>query len=570
MALNKIMEPPALDKTLARVASALEVIAGNEGDVQLDAIYAAMLDGTNTTNIFRQWWPLSNNGTDTKYARLSRFARMMAAAGQDLQYTLRAVDPETGDGTTAMTPLDDLAGLSAAQLCTDTTTPVADWADEGLIGGWYVRANALSLADGTMNVLAVEGVDATFDLTGDLAPVYTFSPALWLRTWTNGGYMYKSWRLTQAGGYVPYAGDVAPDNTKRDLTWHPSFPGGYDSNGKLGSGVGQKPYIRKSASAGNTSAKTLDAYEGLRNDSDAIHVLDMWQLRHFDLENSSILEGCTGFTAQYTVAAAETGVRRVLLTAAQAANYFVGCNVSVGTHPSGTNTDRGTAANFDIADCATITKIESVTVDGNTYSALYLDVSSDLTVPATAYVSSMPWSAGDTECLPGHKDGCRGSLTDGKTPIRVMGIEMMHGAYDIGLDPLYDVTNFANQKGDYAVYECRNSEKLASSITSDYIDTGITYTQMQQGWNYVKAFARTTKAILFPAIVGGSSSKWYKSAFNGPTSAGVRCPWRYAPLYGGAAAGLACENGNVAPGNADWAGRPRLGGAGKKRGEWPA
>ena len=53
-------------------------------------------------------------------------------------------------------------------------------------------------------------------------------------------------------------------------------------------------------------------------------------------------------------------------------------------------------------------------------------------------------------------------------------------------------------------------------------------------------------------------------------SAGVRCPWRFAPLYYGGYAGLAAEHGYIAPGNSAWDGRPRLCGAGKKRGEWSA
>ena len=47
------------------------------------------------------------------------------------------------------------------------------------------------------------------------------------------------------------------------------------------------------------------------------------------------------------------------------------------------------------------------------------------------------------------------------------------------------------------------------------------------------------------------------SAFYGSAGAGVRCPWRFANLNNGGIAGLACENGNNAPSNANWNGRPR-------------
>ena len=555
---------------MGRLIDGVTRFAAGLGTGNLDATFCAMLNGENTTEVFRNWWPLSNNGTDSRYQRLCRFGKMLATAWEDKTYTLRW-SKDTVSSSPVMTPLDDLSGKSAAQLCTQSTAPTQDWADEDPMT-WYVRANALSLADGTMNVLAVEGVDAEFDIYGNTAPVYTFCIALWYREWESGDYRYRSWRTTQGGGFRPYAGDVGPDNKKRELTWHPTFPGGYDNAGHLGSGYMQKPFNRKSGNNGITSARLVTAYEGLWNDCDTIWILHMWQLRHFNLENSDILNGCQSYNYQYTVAAAENSVKRVLLTSAQAANILVGSNIMVGSHPSGTNTDRGTAANFDLADNATVLSKEEVTVDGNTYVALNLDISSAINVPATGYVSTAPWNSGVTEALPGHKDGACNNLTNGQNPMRVQGVEVMDGAYTIGLDPLYNVTNYANDKGDYAVYECKDSTKLTSdgTISSDYADTGIRYLQMPKGWQYVKKFVGTVKAILFPEKIGGASTTYYKSAFHGAYSAGVRCPWRFGLLTDAAYCGLACEYGGTTPGLSNWYGRPRLCGSGKMRGEFAA
>lgn len=518
-----------------------------------DSTYTAMIDGTNTTRIFRSWWAAQGESEESRYEKLCHFARVLAAAWGDKRYTLRYVDPATS-GVSTMTPLEDLAEMSAGQLCTDAATPVADWTDEDPLGGWYVRANALSLADGTMNVLAVEGVDSGFDVTGELAPVYTFCPALWRRRWESGGYCFKSWALSNPGGFEPYPGDVDPENKKRDITWRPTFPGGYDGSGHLGSGYGQKPFVRKSANEGIQSARQVSPYEGLWNDADTEWALDMWQLRHFDLENSNICNGCQSYNFTYTAAVSETGVKRVLVTEAQAANLQVGSNVCIGT-----GTDRNAAAGHAIADCAKILSKEAVTVEGTDYVAINLDVSStfDTTAETTA-IMTMPWDSGNTENLPGHKDGACHSLTAGHNPMRVMGVELMSGAYDVGLDPLYNVTNFSNSHGDYEVFECRNSEKLAGSITSDYKSTGITLKSVASGWNYVKAFFKTSFAVLFPSTFGGSSTTYFKSAFYGAHSAGVRCPWRFGNLNNGDNAGLAYENGNNAPSNVNWNGRPRL------------
>lgn len=541
-----------------RTLSNITLLDGNtyffEDEVARQSMFT--IDGFNTTKIFRQWWDLSLVEGETKYSHLERFFAMLAREWEEKKYTLKYYQ-HTVSSSSVMTPIDDLADKQPAQLCTEATTPVKDWADEDPMT-WYVRANALSLADGTMNILAIEGLDDEFDLSGETAPVWTFCMALWKKEWDEGDYSYKSWATQQFPGYEPYAGDVDPTtNKKRFMTWRPTFPGSLTNDGtKLTSGAGKKPYIFAAATAGLTKARAMDAYEGLWNDADAIWVLDMWQLRHFNLENSAICEGCQSYNFTYTSPVAETGVTRVCLPAASANNLQIGSNISIGT------SDR-------VNNVRTILSKEEVTVSDTAYIAVNVDGEAFDTTTATK-ICTMPWNSGNTENLPGHKDGACHSLTAGQNPMRVQGVEMMSGAYDIGLDPLYNVTNFANSKGDYAVYECRNSENLAGSITANYEDTGIIYEQMPQGWNYPKKFVRTSKAVLFPEVLGGSTSTYFKSGFRGTSSAGVRCPWRCGNLDLGALAGLAYEDGSNPPSYSSWYGRPRLSGSGKKRGVWTA
>ena len=554
-----------------RMAAALEAIALNGGQNSAEALDAAcrqLLDGTNTTRVFWSWYPraLAAGETD-KYKLLSRFATAAAQAWNGKTYTLRSYDPSVS-GITKMTPMDDLADKAAAQLCTENTEAVEDWADEDPMT-WYIRANALSLEDGTMNITYFEGEDG-FDITGEDAPVYTFALALWIKEWNDGTYDYISFRTTRGSGYYPDAGDVDPKNKKRLITWHATFPGGLDSKGALTSGAGIKAYNFASATAGIQKARQKTIYEGLWNDCDTRWILRMWQLRHFDLENSNIAEGCTNYNYQYMAALPEENVKRVLLSASQAAGFIVGSTVSVGDMGAQSNKDRWNAWMRNLADLVKVSSIEKVTVNGTEYTAINLDISGTVTTTATTCISTMPWHSGATEALPGHKDGCTFSLTAGKTPLRVAGVEVLDGSYTIGLDPLYDTT--ANEAGgfDYTVYQCRDSQKLSGSITADYEDTGIVYSGMPSGWNYVKAFIKSKLGVLFPKLIGGSSTTYFKSAFYGTNSAGVRCPWRFADLNGGGIAGLAAEFGDNAPGYSGWYGRPRLCGAGKKRGEWSA
>ena len=533
-----------------RMAAALEAIALNGGQNSAEALDAAcrqLLDGTNTTRVFWSWYPRALVAGETdKYKLLSRFATAAAQAWNGKTYTLRSYDPSVS-GITKMTPMDDLADKVAAQLCTENTEAVEDWADEDPMT-WYIRANALSLEDGTMNITYFEGEDG-FDITGEDAPVYTFALALWIKEWNDGAYDYISFRTTRGSGYYPDAGDVDPKNKKRPITWHATFPGGLDSKGALTSGAGIKAYNFASATAGIQKARQKTIYEGLWNDCDTRWVLRMWQLRHFDLENSNIAEGCTSYNYQYMAALPEENVKRVLLSASQAAGFIVGSTVSVGDMGAQSNKDRWNAWMRNLADLVKVSSIEKVTVNGTEYTAINLDISGTITTTATTCISTMPWHSGATETLPGHKDGCAFSLTAGKTPLRVAGVEVLDGSYTIGLDPLYDTT--ANEAGgfDYTVYQCRDSQKLSGSITADYEDTGIVYSGMPSGWNYVKAFIKSKLGVLFPKLISGSSTTYFKSAFCGTVSAGVRCPWRFAYLINGGVAGLAAENGDVAPGD---------------------
>lgn len=536
----------------------------------LDGMYTAMLDGTNTQKIFKLWWPFAVTQSENKYSCLERFAAMLDTAWGDKTYTVRNIH-ESVSGDASGTPLDDLAdGRSAAPLVTDASTGVADWAENDPMT-WYVRANAKSLADGTMEVLAVE-TEAAFDVTGETAPVYCFSPALAVKEWDDGSYLYTSWHMRAGDGYVPMAGDVAPDGTHRLLTWHPAFYGGKNSAGGMTSGAGLLPMPWTSANAALPLARKLTAYDGLWCDCDTQFALMAWRLRHWTLSNSGQLEGCTNYNYQYTLAAAETGVKRVLLTKAQGTNLLVGSCVCLGEHGSNTNNDRNQAYNHDVFNVAKILSVETVTVDDTEYAAVNLDLASTIDTTTTMLVSTMPWPNGTTEALPGHSDGCIGNLTNGKYPYRIAGMEMQIGSYCEELDPLWKASLVDDDHWHYDVYSCRDSEKLAGSITANYQKVGEfdLPNANKWSWNFIRALNKMAAEAQIPTKFGGSSSTYVKAAFCSPGGAGVSAPWRFGSLRVGGNCGLPCALGGGGPGHSFWNGVPRLAGSGKKRGEWPA
>lgn len=536
----------------------------------LDGMYTAMLDGTNTQKIFKLWWPFAVTQSENKYSCLERFAAMLDTAWGDKTYTVRNIY-ESVSGDASGTPLDDLAdGRSAAPLVTDASTGVADWAENDPMT-WYVRANAKSLADGTMEVLAVE-TEAAFDVTGETAPVYCFSLALAVKEWDDGSYLYTSWHMRAGDGYVPMAGDVAPDGTHRLLTWHPAFYGGKNSAGGMTSGAGLLPMPWTSANAAPPLARKLTAYDGLWCDCDTQFALMAWRLRHWTLSNSGQLEGCTNYNYQYTLAAAETGVKRVLLTKAQGANLLVGSCVCLGERGSNTNNDRNQAYNHDVFNIAKILSVETVTVNDTEYAAVNLDLASTIDTTTTMLVSTMPWPNGTTEALPGHSDGCIGNLTNGRYPYRIAGMEMQIGSYCEELDPLWKASLVDDDHWHYDVYSCRDSEKLAGSITANYQKVGEfdLPNANKWSWNYIRALNKMAAEAQIPTKFGGSSSTYVKAAFLSPGGAGVFAPWRFGDLGDGGRCGLPCAHGGGGPGNSTWHGVPRLAGSGKKRGEWPA
>ena len=538
---------------------------------ELDAMFGAMLDGKNTTRLFWLWWPASDDGTATKYARLERWAKLLAAGWQDKTYTLRFYNDQTS-GDYNGTPMDDLAdGRETAPLVTDASEPVEDWTENDPMT-WYIRGNALSLADGTMNILALEGEDG-FDLTGETAPVYCFAVSTCMKEWEDESYLYHSWRTRVGDGYVPMSGDVAPDNNWRQLTWRPAFHGGKNSAGGLTSGAGLPPMPWTSASTALPLARRTSAYEGLWTDCDQQWVLSQWQLRHWTLSNSGKLEGCTSYNYQYTLAVAETEVRRVLVTTEQGSNFLVGSGVCLGEKGANDSNDRNQSYNHDVSNWAKIVSIEEVMVEDVQYTALNLDLPEAINTTTTMLVSTMAWPSGTTEDLQGHSDGCIGSLTSGKYPYRVAGVEMQNGAYIEELDPLWQAS-IVGEKWHYDVYSVRDATKQAGSRTSDYelTDSFDLPDDTEYKWSYITELGELTAEAMIPkAFNGGSSSTYYRAAFLSSGGAGgLRCPWRGGPLSGGGLCGLPCAYGTASPGHSRWNGAPRLAGSGKTRGEWPA
>ena len=81
---TRVTHAPSLEGQ-TRIAVALEhqnqllaAIANGSASAEfVDATFAALLDDTNTTEIFKIWWPLSETEGQTKTDRLNRWFTML-------------------------------------------------------------------------------------------------------------------------------------------------------------------------------------------------------------------------------------------------------------------------------------------------------------------------------------------------------------------------------------------------------------------------------------------------------------------------------------------------------------
>ncbi len=74
----------------------------------LDVACKSLIDGTNTTRVFWEYYPRAvAAGATDKYDILCRFAKAAAEAWNNKTYTLRSYDAAVS-GNTEMTPMDDL------------------------------------------------------------------------------------------------------------------------------------------------------------------------------------------------------------------------------------------------------------------------------------------------------------------------------------------------------------------------------------------------------------------------------------------------------------------------------
>ena len=574
-----LINHPASDETLGRVASALETantltaaqLAGTSGAAIYDAFYAAGVTPENIDDMFVSWWHGADDGQYTKTQLLARWFNLL---NSDKTFGTKFYNFGTSQ-TTQGELCDDSAEIGVTTPSTNTVKGKDPLHQQ--FAFWTVEVEYEIDANGEIEIKSVAKVDSSFNRGGTNGMVGVAQKTGWLSITNDSVNWWVRYRTAQAPGYVPIAEGVSPvDNKPRAFVVHAKYMGGKGADGKPTSASGLAPlnYTWSHNSQIAEWRKRGANYAGISICDIFFRILMFW-LKYAKKGNSGTMEGCTSYNFQYKCAVAETGVTRVLLTEAQAKNLLVGSSVIVGDVGSGTSTDRYVASMYKCAKNVRILSIVSTVVEETTYYAVNLETDTAFDTTTDTYISTMPWWSGSCDDVLG-VDGSPTSCTNGKEPFIIQGLESQIGAYAVVAD-IIDTITVSEDSTTMTINPAtvRLAKNIAQSKSANYVDTNKPLTipkPANWAWHFIGdlAYDKAHPEFTLPSIVdnGANSGNGFKSAVFVPASGGVYEWLSWSLLGDSSACGLACADLGGGLGNAYWgiaAGAP---GSGANRGEW--
>ena len=574
-----LINHPASDETLGRVASALETantltaaqLAGTSGAAIYDAFYAAGVTPENIDDMFVSWWHGADDGQYTKTQLLARWFNLL---NSDKTFGTKFYNFGTSQ-TTQGELCDDSAEIGLTTPSTNTVKGKDPLHQQ--FAFWTVEVEYEIDANGEIEIKSVAKVDSSFNRGGTNGMVGVAQKTGWLSITNDSVNWWVRYRTAQAPGYVPIAEGVSPvDNKPRAFVVHAKYMGGKGTDGKPTSASGLAP-LNYSWSHNSQIAewrKRGANYAGISICDIFFRILMFW-LKYAKKGNSGTMEGCTSYNLQYKCAVAETGVTRVLLTEAQAKNLLVGSSVIVGDVGSGTSTDRYVASMYKCAKNVRILSIVSTVVEETTYYAVNLETDTAFDTTTDTYISTMPWWSGSCDDVLG-VDGSPTSCTNGKEPFIIQGLESQIGAYAVVAD-IIDTITVSEDSTTMTINPAtvRLAKNIAQSKSANYVDTNKPLTipkPANWAWHFIGdlAYDKAHPEFTLPSIIdnGANSGNGFKSAVRVPSSGGVYEWLSWGTLRDYSACGLACAGLHYGLGLADWSFAAGAPGSGANRGEW--
>ena len=574
-----LINHPASDETLGRVASALETantltaaqLAGTSGAAIYDAFYAAGVTPENIDDMFVSWW---HGADDGQYTKTQLLARWFSLLNSDKTFGTKFYNFGTSQ-TTQGELCDDSAEIGVTTPSTNTVKGNDPLHQQ--FAFWTVEVEYEIDANGEIEIKSVAKVDSSFNRGGTNGMVGVAQKTGWLSITNDSVNWWVRYRTAQAPGYVPIAEGVSPvDNKPRAFVVHAKYMGGKGADGKPTSASGLAPlnYTWSHNSQIAEWRKRGANYAGISICDIFFRILMFW-LKYAKKGNSGTMEGCTSYNFQYKCAVAETGVTRVLLTEAQAKNLLVGSSVIVGDVGSGTSTDRYVASMYKCAKNVRILSIVSTVVEETTYYAVNLETDTAFDTTTDTYISTMPWWSGSCDDVLG-VDGSPTSCTNGKEPFIIQGLESQIGAYAVVAD-IIDTITVSEDSTTMTINPAtvRLAKNIAQSKSANYVDTNKPLTipkPANWAWHFIGdlAYDKAHPEFTLPSIIdnGANSGNGFKSAVGVPTSGGVYEWLSWGALIGSSVCGLACASLGNGLGNAYWGFAAGAPGSGANRGEW--
>lgn len=536
---------------------------------KIDAVYNSLVKKAETVDevnqLFKDWWNANwEEGSSTYNDMLERwFGKVL---DDDKVYGVKLPLFETStspQGEYIEDSVGAIVGTSSEEYSAQNTfakTPQF----------WCVEVAAEKNADGSHTIYACEYID-DIDVVRNGGPdngkhlVWVLQKNTYVREYEEAGYSYIKIQCHPADGFVQWP--QGTDRTGHTYSYiaNPKYAAGIDNEGNIGGRTGLKPTSYMSMN------QTIQAWRARGPQySGSSACFYKWAYIMFALLTAKKGEdvGCNNYNLQYAAAVSESGVSRIILTADQANNLYVGSNVIVGNIEG--NNGRGQAAMYSLVNQKRISSIEEVTIeeDASSYKAVYIDVPEGTTFNTTAgttYISTMPYYSGWTDTVKG-TIGTRYRTNLNKQPYLLQKVELMNGAYNYASDELDQWSQQDETHYLYSYYLCEDQTKVSTNgtITDDYvkkenatitIDTSIYTTN--NSWYYIEDnLADNNFKMLNPKKIStsaGSGTGTRDAFYLSYAASGVRAPMVWASLSRGGFVGLSCRSSSYGPYGPDWA-----------------
>ena len=421
----------------------------------------------------------------------------------------------------------------------------------------YLVANCGVDENGVPFCTGIKG-DDHFSFKPAKEQVVSMIPIFWMNIEEYEAYIDLWISDTWHPGYKVFAGSVLPDGTLRPYIPIARYGLSIDSEGNARSVSGAKcETLTVSHNSLITQCKTATTGYSGKTSMDELYIKIMFLMKYATKNSQKYFSQCSSYDYRYLLSVSETGVKRVILTNAQADNLLVNSGMQLGTNTTGANNiDRNNTLARDIFYDEQITRIETYD-DG--HKAIYFDNVTDTFDTTTSFLlSTSHWWTGACDDVYG--DGSPSNCTGQKEPFVIQGIELGYGFFEIIGNEI-----FANKDGLgwdlYVNYDSRN-ETTGSNDSYKQIDLNLA--------NYGYG--------LYPYIDYGCS---FQSATTGGSASSGMCDYMWADkieasgdrevlslgnLYNWGLAGLWSVDGSIWLGNTGWFIGSRLSLIGRSKG----